>query len=349
MPSVAQLSKTILVVGDVQAIHDDLKRMSQRHTIKYIPNLSRQQIIKDIKRIAQETRVDILFFMDGSLKSKPIDEEVFAPLLPHLSLVSGIGCGFDHMAVEYLERNKVFYSNTPKAVSHPTATTATMLILQTLRAASQAELGIRRGEWRTGLTPTPDVRETVVGILGMGTIGKIVCQQVQAFGMQVIYHNRRPLPASEEFGAQYVTFDQLLQYSTIITIHCPLTPESRHTFNDATFSKMARGMFLVNTSRGSGGSGPNLVHPPNVAVIDENALVRAMEDGIVSRVGLDVFEKEPLVHPYLMKSERATLLPHWGTSTTRTVVDAEKEGLANITAFLATGTPNTPVNNPFDE
>ncbi|KAG9048693.1 palmitoyltransferase pfa5 [Tulasnella sp. UAMH 9824] len=335
MPSVAQLSKTILVVGEVQAIHDDLKRMSQRHTIKYIPNNSRQQIIKDIKRIAQETRVDILFFMDGSLKSKPIDEEVFAPLLPHLSLVSGIGCGFDHMAVEYLERNQVFYSNTPKAVSFPTATTATMLILQTLRAASHAEIGIRRGGWRDGLTPTPDTREVVVGILGMGTIGKLVCQQVQAFGMQVIYHNRRPLPREEEFGAQYVSFEQLLQYSDIITIHCPLTPQSRHTFNDATFSKMRKGMFIVNTSRGS--------------VIDEEALVRAMEDGTVSRVGLDVFEKEPFVHPYLMKSERATLLPHWGTSTTRTVVDAEKEGLANITAFLATGTPNTPVNNPFNE
>ncbi|KAG9001294.1 hypothetical protein FRB90_011651 [Tulasnella sp. 427] len=267
MPSVAQLSKTILVVGEVQAIHDDLKRMAQRHTIKYIPNQSRQQIIKDIKRIAQDTRVDILFFMDGSLKSKPIDEEVFAPLLPHLSLVSGIGCGFDHMAVEYLERNKIFYSNTPKAVSFPTATTASMLVLQTLRAASQAEAGIRRGEWRGSLTPTPDTREVVVGILGMGTIGK-----------------------SNPYDA------------------LSLLP-----------------------------------------VIDENALVRAMEAGIVSRVGLDVFEKEPLVHPYLMKSERATLLPHWGTSTTRTVVDAEKEGLANITAFLATGTPNTPVNNPFDE
>ncbi|KAG8960186.1 palmitoyltransferase pfa5 [Tulasnella sp. 408] len=335
MPSVAQLSKTILVVGEVQAITEDLKRMSQRHTIKYIPNISRQQIIKDIKRIAQDHRVDILFFMDGSLKSKPIDEEVFAPLLPHLSLVSGIGCGFDHMAVEYLERNKVFYSNTPKAVSFPTATTATMLILQTLRAASHAEIGIRRGGWRDGLTPTPDTREVVVGILGMGTIGKLVCQQVQAFGMQVIYHNRRPLPREEEFGAQYVSFEQLLQYSDVITIHCPLTPQSRHLFNDATFSQMRKGMFIVNTSRGS--------------VIDEEALVRAMEDGTVSRVGLDVFEKEPFVHPYLMKSERATLLPHWGTSTTRTVVDAEKEGLANITAFLGTGTPNTPVNNPFNE
>ena len=118
MPSIAQLSKTIVVVGNVQAIHEDLRKMAKRHTIKvsarsclpdlcvilihplaqYIRNTHRQQLIKDMKRVAAEGRVDILFFMDGSLKSSPINEEVFGPFLPHLSFVSGIGAGFDHSA-----------------------------------------------------------------------------------------------------------------------------------------------------------------------------------------------------------------------------------------------------------
>ncbi|KAG8905206.1 hypothetical protein FRB99_000475 [Tulasnella sp. 403] len=295
MPSVAQLSKTIVVVGEVQAIHDDLKAFAKRHTIKYIPNKNRQQLVKDVKRVAAEGRVDILFFMDGSLKSAPINDDVFNPFLPHLSLVSGIGAGFDHMDVDLLERNRVYYSNTPKAVSHPTATTATMLILETVRAASQAELGVRRGEWRGLLQPTPDTRGLVVGILGMGTIGKIVCQQVQTFGMQVIYHNRRRLPENEEMGAKYVSFSELLGASDVISVHTPLTAHTRHLLSDSEFAKMRKGVFIVNTSRG--------------AVIDEQALVRAMESGRVARVGLDVFEKEPAVHPYLMKSDRATLLP----------------------------------------
>ncbi|KAG9010117.1 hypothetical protein FRB94_004375 [Tulasnella sp. JGI-2019a] len=334
MPSVAQLSKTLLVVGEVRGTRDELKAFGKRHTIKYVANNSRQQMIKDIKRVANEGRVDILFFTDGSIWSSPINEEVFGPLLPHLSFVSGVGAGFDHMDVDYLERHQIYYSNTPKAVSYPTATTATMLILQTLRAASQAELGIRRGEWRGALKPTQDTRDIIVGIIGMGTIGKIVCQQVQAFGMRVIYHNRNQLSVEEENGAEYVSFDELLQYSDVIDIHCPLNTHTRKLISDAQFARMKQGVIIVNTSRG--------------AVIDESALVRAMETGQVSRVGLDVFEKEPAVHPYLMKSDRATLLPHWGTSTTKTVIDVEKEGLANITAFLSTGIPNTPVNHPFD-
>ncbi|KAG8861964.1 hypothetical protein FRB96_002407 [Tulasnella sp. 330] len=334
MPSVAQLSKTILVVGKVHAIHDDLKAFGKRHTIKYVANNSRQQMIKDVKRVANEGRVDILFFTDGSIWSSPINEEVFGPLLPHLSFVSGVGAGFDHMDVDYLERHQIYYSNTPKAVSYPTATTATMLILQTLRCASQAELGIRRGEWRGALQPTPDTRDIIVGILGMGTIGKIVCKQVQAFGMRVIYHNRSQLSIEEENGAEYVSFDQLLQYSDVIDIHCPLNVHTRKRFSDAEFARMKPGVIIVNTSRG--------------AVIDESALIRAMESGHVARVGLDVFEKEPTVNPYFMKSDRATLLPHWGTSTKKTVIDVEREGFANIVSYLNTGIPNTPVNHPFD-
>jgi len=218
-------------------------------------------------------------------------------------------------------------------VSYPTATTATMLILQSVRAASQAELGVRRGEWRGRLTPTPDTRDLVVGILGMGTIGKIVAQQVQAFGMQVIYHNRTRLPLNEEMGAEYVSFDELLACSNVITIHCPLSSATRHLISDNEFNQMRKGVFIVNTSRG--------------AVINTEALIRAMESGRVARVGLDVFEKEPSVHPYLMQSDKATLLPHWGTSTTRTAMEVEKEGLSNVTSFLRTGIPNTPVNNPF--
>ncbi|KAG8931794.1 palmitoyltransferase pfa5 [Tulasnella sp. 419] len=336
MPSVSELvSYNFLVVGDILTIHEELHRLSERHTVKHVPNISRQQVIADIRAVAAECRIDILFLLDGSLKFAPVNKEIIGCLLPSLRFVSGIGAGFDHIDVEYLASHGVYYSNTPNAVAFSTATTTTMLILETIRAASQAEMGVRRGEWRGRLQPTPDTRGLVVGIIGMGTIGKYVNKQVQVFGMRVIYHNRRRLSPEEENGAQHVSFDELLRNADLICLNCPLTPQTRHMISDEQIAKMRKGVFIVNTSRG--------------AVIDEHALIRAMESGKVCRVGLDVFEKEPLVHPYFMNSERATVLPHWSTSTTKVAYDNEREGLANIAAFLSEGKPNTPVNRPvFD-
>jgi len=172
----------------------------------------------------------------------------------------------------------------------------------------------------------------VLGIVGLGTIGKLVQRKADALGFKTIYNNRQRVPSCEEGTAQYVSFDELIETADVISIHTPLTKSTRHLFSDAEFARMKDGVFIVNTSRG--------------AVINEKALVRALQSNKVSRVGLDVFEHEPCIEPYLLTSERASLLPHWAVWTTRVTRDGEREIIANLKAWIASGTPNTPVNDP---
>jgi len=233
---------------------------------------------------------------------------------------------------KYLDSIGVWYANTPESVSDTTATTAVTLILMCCRHASEMEASVRKGNWSKGLPLTPDVRGLVVGIIGMGTIGKLVRTKIQALGFKVIYNNRKPLPAEEEGGATYVTFDELLKQSQLITVHCPLSPATRHLLSTKEFEKMQDKVMIVNTSRGP--------------VIDEEALVEAMKTGKVDRAGLDVFEQEPIVHPYLMETVKATLMPHRGSGTVRLYVDAELEALFNVRDWIANGKPKNAVNDP---
>ncbi|KAJ1309941.1 hypothetical protein OPQ81_006700 [Rhizoctonia solani] len=226
-----------------------------------------------------------------------------------------------------------YYANAPISVSEPTATTTVTLVLQTIRATTQAEMSLRKGQWTKGLEATDDIRDLAVGIIGYGTIGRLVQKKLQALGVKkFFYHNRHRIPPEDENGAIYSSLDQLLSESDLVTLHCPLTPDTRHILSDEQFAKMKHGAYIVNTSRGP--------------VIDEEALVRAMKSGQILRVGLDVFENEPKVHPYLMTSERATLLPNWGSKVKRVYYDVEHECLDNLDTWLETGVPRTPVNKP---
>lgn len=139
----------------------------------------------------------------------------------------------------------------------------------------------------------------------MGGIGRNFARKCKALDMRVIYHNRRRLQDPElEEGAQYVTFDELLTKSDVISVHVPLNQHTRHLLGKAELAKCKRGVVIINTARG--------------AVIDEAALVEALESGQVGNVGLDVFEEEPKVHEGLIKNERALIIPHMGTWTVET-------------------------------
>lgn len=193
-------------------------------------------------------------------------------------------------------------------------------------------MSVRRGTWRNGIGTPPDPRETVVGIVGMGTIGKIVRDQIQAFGSKVIYSNRRRLPEDEEKGATYVSFEELITTADVISLNCPLTPETFHLIGEKEFARMKKGVMIVNTARGK--------------VIDEPALVAAIQSGQVDRAGLDVFENEPHPHPFFLTSDKATVFPHYGGGTQRVIRDAELEILGNVRQFLETGDAKNAVNKP---
>ncbi|KAG8758756.1 palmitoyltransferase pfa5 [Ceratobasidium sp. 423] len=242
-------------------------------------------MIADFQRLADERPYHAILFFPGSIiaAGRKWDEELLSPFGESLGLVTGSGAGVDHVDVEYLTKIGAYYANVPISVSEPTATTTVTLVLQTIHATTQAEMTLRKGQWSTGLEPTDDIRDLTIGIIGYGTIGRLVQKKLQALGAkEFVYHNRHRIPPADE-----------------------------------QFATMKHSAYIVNTSRGS--------------VIDEEELVRAMKSGRISRVGLDVFENEPEVHPYLMTSERATLLPHWGNKVKRVFYDVQHESLDNLT------------------
>jgi lactate dehydrogenase-like 2-hydroxyacid dehydrogenase len=149
----------------------------------------------------------------------------------------------------------------------------------------------------------------------MGRIGKAVVQRAIPFGLKPIYHSRTQLPDENARGAKYVSFDQLLSESDIISIHVPLSKATRHLIGKGEISRMKPGAVIVNTARG--------------AIIDESAMAAALDEGHIASVGLDVYEREPEVNERLMKNERALLIPHLGTHTTETLARMEEMAMEN--------------------
>ncbi|CAE6469938.1 unnamed protein product [Rhizoctonia solani] len=339
-------------------VKDRIKLLESHHYVSFVSPTDRQALMTDFRRLAGERSYHAIIFFPGfiAVAGGEWDRELFAPFEGSLRLVTGSGAGFDHVDVEYLTKIGAYYANSPISVSEPTATTTVTLVLQTIRRTTQAEMTLRKGQWTKGLEPTDDIRDLTIGIIGFGTIGrvlKLVQKKLQSLGAKkLLYHNRHRIPPADENGAIYSSLDQLLSESDLVTLHCPLTPETRHLLSDKQFAGMKHGAYIVNTSRGP--------------VIDEEALVRAMKSGQISRVGLDVFENEPEVHPYLLASERATLLPHWGSQVKRVYYDIQHECLGegfprinrseilnqndaipdNLDIWLETGAPKTPVNTP---
>lgn len=178
----------------------------------------------------------------------------------------------------------------------------------TLRQAYRAEASLRAGNWRNDFPPGHDPDNKVLGILGMGGIGTALAIRAQPFGMNLVYHNRKPVPdAANPTGARYIAdLGTFLGSCDVLSIHMPLTEKTRHFLGKKELALCKDGVVIVNTARG--------------AVIDEAALVEALESGKVSGVGLDVYENEPAIHKGLMAREDIVLLPHIGTWTIETQV-----------------------------
>ncbi|KAF9034007.1 hypothetical protein BDZ89DRAFT_1012189 [Hymenopellis radicata] len=262
----------------------------------------------------------------------PLDEQLVGPLIESgCRLFSSGGAGYDFVDIQYLTRNKVYYANTAISASVRTADSAAMMILQVIRSATKREHDARAGRWQDRTLRAKDARKSVLGIVGMGSIGKLVKDHMQHFGMKVIYHNRSRLTPEEETGAQYVGFEELLKTADVITLHCPLTEDTRHLLNKDTLALTKPGVLIVNTSRGP--------------VVHEQALVDALESGHVARAALDVFEFEPEIHPRLKEMwDRTILQPHCAVINETIMEDQQTEIYANLESFLKTGKPNTPVN-----
>jgi glyoxylate reductase len=228
---------------------------------------------------------------------------------PNLKVISQYAVGYDNIDLEAARKQGVVVTNTPGVLTDATADFAFALLLAVARRVLEADRYVRDGlfqRWETTLLLGSDLRGKTIGIVGMGRIGLAMARRAVAFGMHVIYHNRRRVNPSDErlLNARYVSFDELLEQSDVVSVHSPLNKESRGLFNADAFRRMKSTALLINTARGP--------------VVDEEALVEALRSGQIQGAGLDVFEREPIVHPGLLKLDRVVLAPHLASATVET-------------------------------
>jgi glyoxylate reductase len=270
-----------------------------------------------------------------SMLTEPMNAEIFDAAGPQLKIVANMAVGYNNIDVPAATERGIAVSNTPDVLTETTADLTFALILATARRMAESERFLRSGQW-SSWSPTfmlgVDVYGKTLGIFGLGRIGKAVARRAKAFNMRVLYHSRNRLPAPEELGLgiTYVDFPTLLAESDIVSPHCPLTDETRHVFNEATFKAMKKSAIFVNTTRGP--------------VVDEAALAAALHFGDIFAAGLDVYEEEPKICPELLTVSNIVLLPHIGSSTLETRSAMANLAAENIIAVLQGNTPPTCVN-----
>ncbi len=243
-----------------------------------------------------------------TLMSERVDDELLKAAGPQLKVVANYAVGYDNIDLEACSRHGVVATNTPDVLSDTTADMAFALLLAVARRIRSGDSLVRSGDW-TGWEPEQllgaQVTGATLGIVGMGRIGRALARRARGFDMRLLYHNRRADPEAErELGATYAALDELLGASDFVSLHAPLTPETRHLIGGRELRAMKKTAVLINTARGP--------------VVDETALVSALRDGTIAGAGLDVFEHEPEVHPGLLDLDNVVLTPHLGSATLET-------------------------------
>lgn len=254
---------------------------------------------------------------------------------PGLRVVANIAVGYDNIDGSAARDRGIVVTNTPDVLTEATADLTWGLVLAVMRRIPEGERLLRRGEWKgwaLDFLLGSDLRHKQLGIVGFGRIGRAVAARAAGFGMRVVYTTLdadAPAPAPEYAGYARVTFDEVLATSDVISLHVPLTPETRRLINRRTLARMKRGAYLINTSRGS--------------VVDEDALVLALRDGAIGGAALDVYEGEPAVHAGLLAFENVVLAPHIGSATVETRTAMADLAARNVMAVLSGHPPLTPV------
>ena len=259
----------------------------------------------------------------------------FLDAAPRLRLVANVAVGFNNIDVEACGHRGVIVTNTPGVLTDATADLAMALILISTRRLGEGERLIRSGaEWEWGMFMMlgTGLQGRRLGIVGMGGIGRALAERARAFGMQITYHNRRPVGPDVEarLDATLLTLDDLLAGSDVVSLNCPYTEETHHLIDAGALERMSRSSFLVNTARGP--------------VVDESALVEALRTGSIAGAGLDVFEHEPDVHPGLLELDNAVLVPHLGSATVETRGAMAELAARNVVEVLAGRPALTPVS-----
>ena len=262
--------------------------------------------------------------------SELFDAGVIGALGPRLKIIANHSVGTDHVDLAAARAAGIVVTNTPDVLSDATAEIAILCMLGAARRGAEGDALMRSGRWDFW-SPAFMVGRQVTGkrfgVVGMGRVGQVAAERARGFGMEIHYHNRRRLPASVEKGAVYhESLEGLLAVSDVLSLHCPASPRNDGIINSRTLALLPDRAIIVNTARG--------------ALIDEDALVRALQSGKLFAAGLDVFRTEPGGNPLLASLPNVFLLPHIGSATEETRDAMGFRALDNLDAFFAGREPS---------
>lgn len=259
--------------------------------------------------------------------------EVLARLDDSVRVIANVAVGFDNIDVPAATERGILVTNTPEVLTDTTADFAFALLMAAARRVVEAHQLVHSGEWRRwsiDLLVGHDVHHRTLGIFGMGRIGQAVARRGSGFSMRVLYHDA--IPVKTEFDAEFMTREELLRRSDFVSLHVPLSQETHHLIGEAELRMMKPTAVLVNTSRGQ--------------VVDEAALARALAERWIAAAGIDVFEREPEVHPELLKCTNAVLAPHIASASIATRARMSMLAAENAVAVLEGRRPPNLVNPP---
>ncbi len=249
---------------------------------------------------------------------------------PPLRLVANMAVGYNNIDLAAARRLGILVTNTPGVLTEATADLTFALLLAVARRIPEADRFVRAGRftgWQPLLLLGAELTGKTLGIVGMGRIGRAVARRALGFGMPILYTAHHPLPGEEEhaLNATFAPLAEVLRLSDFVSLHVPYAPQTHHLLNAETLALLRPGAYLINTARGP--------------IVDEAALVAALQAGRLRGAALDVFEDEPRVHPALLAMEQVVLAPHIGSATRETRARMATTAAANILAHLRGETP----------
>jgi len=269
-----------------------------------------------------------------SLLTDKIDAELMDKAGPSLKIISNYAVGFDNIDLDEAKKRGIVVTNTPsKEVNEAVAEHTWALILALSRRIVEADEATRRGGyygWDPDIFLGRSLVGKTLGIIGLGNIGTMVARRAKGYEMNVIYNKHNPDPEAEkELGVKFASLDELLSTSDFISLHIPLTEETRGLINKETLGKMKRGSYLVNTARGP--------------IVCEQDLAEALRTGVLAGAALDVFENEPNINPELLAMENVILTPHIASSTWEARLKMTDQAVSAILDFFSGKTPENVV------
>jgi lactate dehydrogenase-like 2-hydroxyacid dehydrogenase len=264
-----------------------------------------------------------------------VDEELLEAAGPQLRCVANVAVGHDNVDLEAAARHGVVVTNTPGVLDDATADLTWALILAATRRVCEGDRLVRSGRpwsWGMSFMLGSSLQGKLLGIVGLGGIGRRVAERARAFGMKVAYRSRHRVPAEIEsaLGAERLPLERLLAEADVLSLHCPLTPETRHLIGGGELEAMKPSAVLINAARGP--------------IVDERALAEALAAGRIAAAGLDVYEQEPRVEPALLALDNVVLVPHLGSATVETRTAMAELAARNAIAVVRGEKPLTPVS-----